>query len=314
MNSKNSTQMTRVKAKDALIKVLRQKNAQQGNKEGKDILKEFEGEITDESLAKLIAQNKDLPKNLKDLSFEVKFALLLYCVLENHKKLGKKLPSNKNFVPTSKKDWIKFFNNLIKTGNVEKSNSKSMDKILNLIFRGSYKKPGKSATYLIGDLSYKKLGKQRQEKLIQLFIDEKKLNTLSQLKTGDKINQEMLKKLFGENLHYTSLKHQVEKKFIMAEGVGQGITFNPKSDVDPYSQARFEQSLFNYRLPSAENNSDDAKKHPKQQDPHFIANVYELLGLRKRFEDNSQKYTKMAYLIMGSLLAITIVVAALSLF
>jgi hypothetical protein len=187
-----------------------------------------------------------------------------------------------------------------------------MEDILNMIFRGLFKKQGQGENVLVGDFKYLKNGKTKEEKFAQVTVeDEKLLELLAQLKPGQKITAEMLKKFFGEEMSYMQLAHITEKLFNMAQGAEKNVIFNPRAQTDPYSQARLEKSMFASRKPNKSTASSDeasSQELPRGSRPTgFLANGYEFLGLRERFEGKPRLYTFITYSLLIAAFGITVV-------
>lgn len=287
-------------ARAQLKKVLRQRGVRShlGGRHA-----ETKGEVSDAKLAQILAEkgHGEAKEGEGALDFETKFALLLYEALEEHKKVGKKLGEGEDPAFPTKKDWAAFFAKLAQMGNKEKSGKKSLDKILKLIFRGMFNKKGKGP-HLVGDLKFLKEGKNREEKFTQIAISDQELSQLLlQLKPGQTLGVEQLRKLFGEELSYLMMAHTAEMALPLADAEGKNIAFNPKAQIDPFSQARLENKLFEGRRnqKSAEGSGTGQETPAKEPQPGGVfANVYELMGLRKLYEGNPKLYTAIAYLGM----------------
>lgn len=299
-------------ARAHLKKVLRQRGVRShlGGRQS-----DAKGEVSEAKSAQILAEkgSGQAKEGEGALDFETKFALLLYEALEEHKKVGKKLGEGEDPAFPTKKDWAAFFAKLAQMGNKEKSGKKSLDQILKLIFRGMFNKKGKGA-HLVGDLKFLKEGKNREEKFTQIAISDQDFSQLLlQLKPGQTLSVEQLRKLFGEELSYLMMAHTAEMVLPLADAEGKNIAFNPKAQVDPFSQARLENKLFEGRRnqKSAEGSGTGQESPAKgPQSSGVFANVYELMGLRKLYEGNPKLYTAIAYLGMtaaaGLILAFTL--------
>jgi hypothetical protein len=297
-------------AKAQLKKVLRQHGIK-SEVEGEAA--EFKGEISDAELAQLLAEQQAMEKGEGEpLDFETQFALLLYEALEEKKKMGKKLGEGEEPKFPSKKDWEAFFAKLEKMGNQEKAAKKSLDEILKFIFRGLFKKSGKGS-YLVGDLEYQGKGKNKQDKFAQIEVtQEDLLKFLQQLAPGQSVSTKKLSEAFGKELTYLLMAHVGEAAFNMASSAERHIQFDPRATHDAFSQARFEQSL----LSSSRKNSKGRRPEgtdenhpspfPTPSPQGVFANVYELLGLRQKYEGNPKLYTAVAFFGIMSVMILAV--------
>jgi hypothetical protein len=299
-------------AKDELTRVLRQKGVHTGG-EG---LAEESGQISEEQLAQLQAE-ESVSKGEEALDMETQFALLLYEALEENKKFGRRLNPGDDPQFPGKKDWEAFFAKMLGLGNQEKASKKTLDEILSMLFRGIFNKKGKGQ-YFVGDLKYQKSGKDRTEKFAQVEVsNETLLKLLTQLKPGQSLDAETLKQFFGQEIAFLQMAHEEQKAFNMAEGVEKNVTFNPKANVNLYSQARLEDSLFGKR---GQTDSSRGKKdaltdaYPGPTPQGVFANVYELMGLRKLYEGNPKRYAALAYLLMAGTASLALLFLFLKLF
>lgn len=300
-------------AKTELKKVLRQHGIK-SEVEGE--MAEMKGEISDAELAQLLTEQEAMEKGEgPPLDFETQFALLLYQALEENKKTGKKLGDGElpNF--PSKKDWEAFFAKLGKMGNQEKLAKKSLDEILNFIFRGLFQKKGKGS-YLVGDLEYQGKGKNRQDKFAQVEVtQEHLLKFLQALKPGQPVSLQKLSEAFGTELTYLMMAHVGEAAFNMASSAERHVQFDPRSGFDAFSQARFEQNLLSSARRSDRSRSengngsgskDRSSRDPLASPPGVFANVYELLGLRHKYEGNPKLYSAVAFLGISAAVALAV--------
>ncbi|HCU24373.1 MAG TPA: hypothetical protein DF383_05085 [Deltaproteobacteria bacterium] len=245
----------------------------------------------------------------EELDFETRFALLLHEVLEENRDLEKSLNGEDPSFPV-KSDWEAFFARMIGMGNQEKKASKSLESILAMVFRGLFKKQGQS-NVLVGDLRYAMEGKTKEEKFAQILLqDEKFLKLFQKLKPGQKISAETLKEIAGEEIDFLKLAHTAEQtQLSMAESSGKNIVFNPKSNIDAFSQARLEHGIFAARKKSISEsavNTDASPSSPplEQRPASLAANVYELLGLRERYRGRPRFYTFVVYSVLAAILGI----------
>jgi hypothetical protein len=302
-------------AKAELKKVLRQHGIK-SEVEGEAA--ELKGEISDAELAQLLTEMEAMESGEGGpTDIETKFALLLYQALEENKKTGKKLHDGEEPKFPSKKDWETFFAKLGKMGNQEKLNKKSLDEILGLIFRGLFQKKGKGS-YLVGDLEYQGKGKNRQDKFAQIEVTQEDLLKFFQALTpGQSISLDKLAEAFGAELTYLMMAHVGEAAFNMASSAERHVQFDPRANFDPFTQARFEQNLLNSSRRQdrsrAENDRSLREKgsmgDPVSPPQGVFANVYELLGLRKKYEGNPKLFTAVAFL--GISTAVTLAVLAI---
>jgi len=180
-----------------------------------------------------------------------------------------------------------------------------MEAILAMIFRGLFKKQGQ-ANVLVGDLKYAMEGKTKEEKFAQVLLQDEKLLALFQdLKPGQKISAETLKIIAGEELDFLKLAHLAEStQLSMADSSGKGVVFNPKANIDAFSQARLEHGIFGAKKaassdPPPDSSSASASSQAFTPPPSsFTANVYELLGLRERYRGRPRLYTFIIYSVL----------------
>lgn len=275
---------------------------------------ELQGEISDAELAKLLAEQEALTQGEGgELDIETKFALLLYQALEEDKKTGKKLGQGEEPRFPGKKDWEAFFANLLNLGNKEKTGEKSFDKILKFIYRGLFQKKGKG-NFLVGDFEYKKRGKNRREKFAQVEIDQEELLAfLKTLNPGQTVSPQKLAEALGKTLKYLLLAHSGETQFNMASSAERHIQFDPRAGHDPFSQARLEKTLLEsfrksspFALGTQKAGAGPGHKDPGEGPAGVFANVYELLGLRQKYQGNPRLYTAVAYLGISAAIALTV--------
>ncbi len=296
-------------AQAMLKKVLRQKGVNTGS-EGKSLKEELQldSATSQEALAKKTEGNSETEETEIDL--ESRFALLLHAVLEEKKKNGKKLNSEESPQFPQKKDWEAFFANLGKTGNQEKKINKTLEEVLSLLFRGLFqKKGGGQEKYLVGDLSYQQGNKTKTEKFARIPIQsEEMLQLLSSLQPGQALDPQMLRRLGNKELSYLIMAHIAEQNFNMASSAERNTIFNPRANVDPFSQARLENALLNKKrgqspaLPGAEEKNSAELAAPPNLSSGAFGNIYELLGLREVYDGHPKLYTAIAYTLMGSTL------------
>ncbi|HEX5035388.1 MAG TPA: hypothetical protein VFW62_12990, partial [bacterium] len=211
-------------AQALLGKALRNKAVQirkgDGSLRGSD---QTEGSRGTESLKDGKAADKKDEAKEQQLDFETRFALLLHQVLEEGHELYEPVGEGGPQFP-GKSDWEAFFARMMKVGNQEKSSKKSLEDVLGMIFRGLFKK-GQTNT-LVGDLKYSADGKNREQKFTQVAVDDEQfLEWLSNLKPGQKIDAEMMKKMFGEEISYLELDHILENqsRLIQAEESAKNV-------------------------------------------------------------------------------------------
>lgn len=296
-------------AQKLLEKVLRQKGIQTKlGQSGAD----HAGELSEARLEELLAEQVAEEKGAQgELDFETKFALILHEVLEEGRSLGEALEGDPMF--PNKADWEAFFGNLLKTGNQEKAGKKSMEEMMDMIFRGLFQKKGKGKV-LVGDLKFLQGGKAKEEKFAQMPLTEAQMAALMKgLKPGQKISKEQLAKLFGKDIEFVKLAHVEERAYNMASSAEKNVVFNPKSNVDLYGQARLEKSILSTRkeksLPLPPNGSGTgagAQTVPADPTP--------LLGLREKFQGKPKVFTIILYGVVTALIAIIIVLVSLKMF
>src|SRR4029434_3003570 len=81
-------------------------------------------------------------------------------------------------------------------------------------------------------------------------MSEELAELLKNLKPGQTISKEMLKKFFGDELSFTELIHVIQKTDpILASELMKSIRFDPHASVDPFSQARLEHHIFSTPRP-----------------------------------------------------------------
>ena len=280
-------------AKAALQKALAKKNL--GSKlasSEEEALAHLEGEQT-EALA------KELSMPEQALDFETKFTLMLYEVLEKERQVAQTLEgADPEFL--TKEDWNAFFQKLMNAGNQEKNAKNTLDKIISLLFRGSFKKET-GQDFLVGDLKFLKGAKAKEEKFTQIPLTTETIEAmLKELQPGKTLSQETLQKMFGDEIAFIKMSHVELSEFAIASGAEAKIQFDPKKSNDPYLQARIEQHIFK--------NKDSAKTPPLflgQEDPvlfnqgrhGFIANIYELINIKRRFAGKPRILIFLAYLL-----------------
>ena len=189
-----------------------------------------------------------------------------------------------------------------------------MDSILNMIFRGVFKKQGEGGSnVLVGDLLYMMAGKSKEGKFAQVtFSDAKLMAFLQSLKPGQKISKELLQQYFGEELSFTELAHLTEKLYNMATTAEKNVTFNPKSQVDLYSQARLEKNLLSTRkdpklLPKTAGEASSEESSGAMIAPNgFSAHVLEKLGMRERYQGKPRLYTLLVYGTLATVVTLTL--------
>jgi len=259
-------------------------------------------------LDKIIKSKAEGSKEGSDeASLETRFAMLLHEVLQERKKFGRQLKEGEDAEFPEKSDWAAFFARLMGLGNEETQGKKTLDQIMSLLFRGMFQKKG-AGKYLVGDLKFLQGGKGREEKFAQIPISQEGLlKLLAGLKPGQQVSLDALKKFLGEELTFLKMAHRNQKKFNLAEGAEKNVSFNPKANVDPYSQARLERALFAAKKPTQSTEEKSRQDRAPSQTPQGVfANVYELMGLRQRLEGRSKFYTVLSFLIFGSAIGLAV--------
>ncbi len=245
------------------------------------------------------------------LDFETRFALLLHQVLEEGHEVGQPVGESGPQFP-GKSDWEAFFARMMKVGNQEKGQKKALEDVLGMIFRGLFKKGGQTNT-LVGDLKYSADGKTKEQKFTQVAVDDEKfMEWLSNLKPGQSIDGEMMKKMFGEEISYLELDHILEQqsRLTQAEESGKNVIFNPKGNIDAFSQARLERSIFgakrNGARPEAGNGQTPPLLLPDPGPQGVPANVFEMLGMRERYRGRPRLYAFILYAVAVSAVGIAV--------
>ncbi|MFO1463768.1 MAG: hypothetical protein U1F66_08310 [bacterium] len=296
-------------AQSLLGKVLRQR-ALHARKEG-GMMKESEKllEAEAERLQEGRADSQQASEEAS-LDFETRFALLLHEVLEEGRDLDQPLGGKDPNFPV-KSDWEAFFTRMMKLGNQEKGAKKAMEAVLAMIFRGMFKKEGQG-NVMVGDLKYLQGEKTKEEKFAQVAVDDELLlKLLARMKPGQKLSQDQLKAAFGEELDYTALKHLAEQlQLNQAEEFAKKVVFNPKGNIDAFSQARLERSIFgnkkNEKLPLPTPETPTAPLLLADPGPQGVpANVFELLGLKERYRGKPRLYSFVFYLIVLAVLGLS---------
>lgn len=255
------------------------------------------------------AAGKDEAGKEPKLDFETRFALLLHQVLEEGHEVGQPVGEGGPQFP-GKSDWEAFFARMMKMGNQEKGSKKSMEDVLGMIFRGLFKKGGESST-LVGDLKYSAGDKTKEQKFTQVAVDDENfLEWLSGLKPGQSIDGEMMKKMFGEEISYLELDHILEQqnRLTQAEESGKNVIFNPKGNIDAFSQARLERSIFGAKKNGAGPQADAGQGPPLpllDPGPQTVpANIFEMLGMKELYRGKPRLYTFILYAIFVSVIGI----------
>jgi hypothetical protein len=303
-------------AQKVLEKVLRQKGLQAKLSHHEA---EHAGELSETQLGERLAEQRTQKGEGKhaELDFETRFALLLHEVLEEGRGLGEQLEGDPMF--PDKKDWEAFFASLMKLGNQETAGKKSMEAMLGLIFRGLFQKKGKGG-YLVGDLKFMQSGKETEEKFAQLPLGEKQLQELLHaFRPGQKMGKDLLAKLFGEEIDFLRMAHTEERSFNMASQAEKKVVFNPKASVDLYGQARLEKTILASRKEKSPfpvsgdggSSSENSLSAPPRGVP---ANVFELLGMREKYQGQPRFYTLIFYTVFTALLGILVVLLTMGLF
>lgn len=245
------------------------------------------------------------------LDFETRFALLLHQVLEEGHEVYQAVGEGGPQFP-GKSDWEAFFARMMKMGNQEKGTKKSMEDVLGMIFRGLFKKGGQTNT-LVGDLKYSAGDKTKEQKFTQVVVDDEEfLEMLSNLKPGQNIDSKLMKKMFGEEISYLELDHILEQqsRLIQAEESGKNVIYNPKGNIDAFSQARLERSIFGAKKNGARLEADagmGAPPMPPDPGPQTVpANIFELLGMKEAYRGKPRLYTFILYAIFVSVIGIAV--------
>jgi hypothetical protein len=194
-----------------------------------------------------------------------------------------------------------------------------METMLGLIFRGLFQKKGKGG-YLVGDLKFLQSGKETEEKFAQLPLGEKQLQELLHaFRPGQKMGKDLLAKLFGEEIDFLRMAHTEERSFNMASQAEKKVVFNPKASVDLYGQARLEKTILASRKEKSPfpvsgdggSSSENSLSAPPRGVP---ANVFELLGMREKYQGQPRFYTLIFYTVFTALLGILVVLLTMGLF
>ncbi len=271
-------------ARAEIIRVLRQRGLHSKLTGGES----SETQLLDKLAAKLL--EKDAKGRKVDAGRVFKedssFAHLLREVLEEGREWEYVLGEGEHAEFLPKEDWEGFFSRMMGLGNAERPASKKFDQILKFVFRGLFQKPGSAEETLVSDIQYQRGQKVKEEKFAQINLDNDEiLEFLDHLKPGQPFEKSLLEKHFGENLNYKELAHLLEKTSpALASEVLKDVQFDPSSNVDLYSQARLEHSIFS------------KSKRENEEGKNAFAPGYDLQEkIKRRFIGKAKLYTAISY-------------------
>gem|GEM_PF-2568615 len=273
--------------------------------------KESIGETRDEAKAHAL---KDRSLNargeLRSLTRDdSSFAHLLKQVLEEGSSVGEYLNEGEDAQFAEKSDWQGFFGRMLGLGSEEKAAKKTFDEVMGFIFRGLFKKKEGKGETLVSDIQYELSGKSKEMKFARIDVLSEELGELlKNLKPGQTISKEMLKRFFGEEISFTELIHVIQKSDpILASEIMKSIKFDPQAAVDPFSQARLEHHIFSKsrRRPGAGGFGTGGENASPNNGGAVLANAFDLQQKEKREVTGKAKlYTFITYtaIVFGVLL------------
>jgi len=271
-------------ARAEIIRVLRQRGLHSKLTGGES----NETQLLDKLAAKLL--EKDAKGRKVDAGRVFKedssFAHLLREVLEEGREWEYVLGEGEHAEFLPKEDWESFFSRMMGLGNAERPASKKFDQILKFVFRGLFQKPGSAEETLVSDIQYQRGQKVKEEKFAQINLDNDEiLEFLDHLKPGQPFEKSLLEGHFGESLDYKELAHLLEKTSpVLASEVLKDVQFDPSSNVDLYSQARLEHSIFS-----------KSKRENEEGKNAFVPGYTIEEKIKRRFIGKAKLYTAISY-------------------
>lgn len=239
--------------------------------------------------AKLEGKNADFAKQqlankLNFSSTESIFEQVLQKVLAG----GKNVPSLPDGVKArylAKSDWNAFYKNVTQLSSSEVGLSGKLSQLIEGIFRGTFLKTSTGQMTLVSDLSLSLDGEVAENKFAQLTLTDPKLvSMLKNLKPGDVIMQDLMKKL-GEEFNFTKLVHLADV-ILLTEKQQKEILRELKRNKMSESERKLELAL------------KEQRKAKETDDTNFVyaGNLYDK---KERYPDRPRLFMWILYGIIG---------------
>lgn len=159
-----------------------------------------------------------MSQKLQMSASESKFEQVLQKVLAGQKSVPKLEEGLRaRFAAKTEEQWNQFFQNALSLNSAEVKSQGLFSKMIEALFRGLFQKSGSGQMMLVSDLAMSQDGDVVEHKYSQIPIEDAEvLELLKQLKPGDPISQDLLKKL-GEEFAYLKLAHALEQMTVSDE-------------------------------------------------------------------------------------------------
>ncbi|MCP5468275.1 MAG: hypothetical protein H7A32_03310 [Deltaproteobacteria bacterium] len=191
-----------------------------------------------------------------------------------------------------------------------KEQSLALEKVQQLLLLGWADLKGKSI--LVGNLLQRTGSHPQEIRLAMLKVPHPDLlSELRQLAPGEKIPNELLSKLAGSD-GKLQFERIAEKNSALKEAIQQREAdprMDPRFKTDFEQQNKWERSVAAQKKakPFVYYEEGANKQNSQDQSEEVFANIYELMGLRKRYDESPKVHMLLTYTAIISILAIIMV-------
>lgn len=193
------------------VQALKYQNESAGHKEEAQGL-EKTGDAKGDALKDQLAQK------LSQSSSESEFENILQQVLAGEESVPE-LPEGMRarFAAKTDAEWEGFFKNALSLSSSEVESEGQLDKLIEALFRGVYKRGADGKMLLVSDLSFTEGGEVAEHKFSRIALaDPELVKAFGNLKPGDVISQELMKKI-GDQFLFVQLLHMVDQLAVTEE-------------------------------------------------------------------------------------------------
>lgn len=199
------------------------------------------------------AYRERLAEKLSASASESAFEQVLQEVLKGGRESVPDLPQSvrARFAAKTNSEWEEFFVNALKLSSSEIESQGQLDKLIEALYRGLYRRGADGKLMLVSDLSFTENGEIAEHKYSRLPLgDEELVQLLEKFKPGDVIGEDLLRRL-GEEFMFIRLAHVVAETAITEEQK-KSILREFRQQVSSSSQRGLENELARRRKPREE--------------------------------------------------------------
>lgn len=192
---------------------------------------------------------EQIGEKLKYASGESEFEQALQYFLEGGESVPE-LPESvrASFASKTDAEWEAFFKNALELSSLEIESQGQLDKLVEALFRGTYRRGADGKMMLVSDLAFagEAAGDVDQFKFTRIALSDPDLATLlGKLKPGDQIGKDLLSKI-GDQFLFIQLLHAIEQ-LAVTEDQKKAILREFRQQVSSSSRDRLEKALVGRR-------------------------------------------------------------------